>query len=350
MKALVYHGNQDLRYEEFAEPKLLPGEVRLKVRAAGMCHTDFNEYLNGPLYIADKPHPRTGRSVPIVQGHEFAGEVIDVASDVTSLRPGDRVAVNAVDACRRCEFCRKGLLIHCKNAAVIGFSRDGGFAEYAVVPEHCCHKLRPGVSYQAAALVEPLSVGLHAIKRAHVPLGSQVAIIGGGTIGLCTLQGLRASGASDVYVIEKSPGKRKYAEEMGASEFLLATEPNLVQAIRARTGGMGVDIAFECVGSGPALQTALAVTRPGGTVCLIGVVPRAIEFNWNDVLSQEKTITTTIAYDDEFPIAIAMLADGRLKSEPLITSRMRLEDARETLSHFEEIGRDNIKMLIEMGA
>jgi (R,R)-butanediol dehydrogenase / meso-butanediol dehydrogenase / diacetyl reductase len=348
MQALVLHGNKDLRFEDFPEPKLLPSEVRIQVKSSGLCHTDFNEYVNGPLYVSATPHHRTGRSTPLVLGHEFAGEVMEVATDVNSLHPGDRVAINAVDCCRNCQFCRRGLLIHCPNAATIGFARDGGYAEYAVVPADCCHLLRSNVSYRSAALVEPLSVALHSTRRTNVQVGSTAAIVGGGTIGLCTLQVLRACGVVDVYVIEKSSRKRKFAEELGATEFLCPDKIDIQTTVLERTNGMGVDYGFECVGSGTALQTALAVTRPGGTVCLSGVIPHPIQFNWNDVLSKEKAITTTNGYNDEFPVVIAMLNDKRLKAEPLITETFPLKDAFEFLTRFEELGSSNIKMLIEM--
>lgn len=348
MKALVYHGTKDLRYQDIAEPRMTSGEVRLRVKSSGLCHTDFNEYANGPLYVAKTPHPRTGRSIPLVLGHEFSGEVVEVGPGVTQLRAGDRVAVNAVDCCRECEFCQRGLLIHCPSAATIGFARDGGYAEYAVVPAACCHVLRPNVSFRAAALVEPLSVALHSVKRTKVEIGSRAAIIGGGTIGLCTLQALRTCGVVDVYVIEKSIAKKRFAEELGASAFINPEISHPRQTILDLTGGMGVDYAFECVGSRSALETALAVTRPGGTVCLSGVVPHPIDFNWNDVLSAEKTVTTTIAYNDEFPVVIAMLNDSRLKAEPLITQTLGLDEALGTLMHFEDFGKSNIKMLIEM--
>jgi (R,R)-butanediol dehydrogenase / meso-butanediol dehydrogenase / diacetyl reductase len=350
MKALVYHGRTDLRYQDFADPHVKAGEVLLRIKCSGLCHTDFNEYINGPLYVAASPHRRTGRSVPLVLGHEFSGEVVGLGPGVTRLRVGDRVAVNAVDACRKCEFCRRGLFVHCPVAATIGFARDGGYAEYAGVPEDCCHVLRPNVSFRSAAMVEPFSVALHSVRRAKVEVGSRAAIVGGGTIGLCTLQALRACGVVDVFVIEKSSAKRKFAEDLGASAFIQAEISDPRQAISELTGGMGADYTFECVGSGAALATALSVTRPGDTVCLTGVIPHPTEFNWNDLLRDEKTVTTTNAYDDEFPIVIAMLNDGRLKAEPLISQTFPLQEAWSNLTHFEEAGRTNIKMLIEMNA
>ena len=350
MKALVYYGTKDLRYEDFAEPTVTSGDVRLRVKSSGLCHTDFNEYLNGPLYVASTPHSRTGRSVPLVLGHEFSGEVVEIGPGVTELKIADRVAVNAVDCCRKCEYCSRGLFIQCPSAATIGFSRDGGYADYAVVPADCCHLLRPNVSFRAAALVEPLSVALHSVRRAKVEPGSRAVVVGGGTIGLCTLQALRACGVLDVYVIEKSAAKQRFAEALGASEFIHTPQADARQRIVDLTRGMGVDFAFECVGAGLALETAISVTRPGGTVCLSGVVPHPIEFNWNNVLSKEKTITTTIAYSDEFPIVIAMLNDGRLKAEPLITRTFPLPEALSALERFEEFGSSNIKMLIEVNS
>lgn len=348
MRALVYYGAKDLRYQDFPEPPLMAGEVRLQVKASGLCHTDFNEYLNGPLFVAAAPHARTGRCAPLVLGHEFSGEVVEVGPVVKRVQAGDRVAVNAVDCCRTCEFCRRGLLIHCPSAATIGFARDGGYADHAVVPADCCHVLRPKVSFRAGALVEPLSVAMHSVRRTKVEAGSRAAVVGGGTIGLCTLQALRACGVVDVYVIEKSPAKRRFAEELGASEFIQVDQSDARRVILDRTGGMGVDFAFECVGSEAALHTALTVTRPGGTVCLSGIMPGPIEFNWNEVLSKGKAIATTNGYNDEFPIVIAMLNDGRLKAEPLITETFELDAALGFLTRFDEFGRTNVKMLIEM--
>src|SRR6201996_383050 len=275
MKALVYHGTKDLRYQDFPDPHAGTGEVLLRIRNSGLCHTDFNEYVNGPLYVAATPHKRTGRSVPLVLGHEFSGEVVEVGAGVTRLRVGDRVAVNAVDACRTCEFCRRGLFVHCPSAATIGFARDGGYAEYAAVPEDCCHLLRPKVSFRSAAMVEPFSVALHSVRRARVEVGSRAVIVGGGTIGLCTLQALRACGVMDVYVIERSPAKQKFAEDLGASAFIHSDVDDPAKVIRQLTNGVGADYTFECVGSHSALKTALDVTRPGGNVCLTGVISHA---------------------------------------------------------------------------
>jgi (R,R)-butanediol dehydrogenase/meso-butanediol dehydrogenase/diacetyl reductase len=350
MKALVYHGRKDLRFEDFPQQRPKPGEVRLRVRYSGLCHTDFNEYLNGPLYVSATPHPATGRSVPLILGHEFSGEVVETGSAVSDFKIGDRVTVNAIDCCRECEFCRRGLSTQCASTALIGFGRDGGYAEYATVPAACCHVLGPNVSFKAGALVEPLSVALHSLRRARFEPGGTAAIIGGGAIGLCTLQALRACEAAEVYVIEKYSSKRRFAEQLGATEFIDVQQADPLQVILERTNGLGVDVAFECVGSGQAIETALSVTRPGGTVCLSGIVPHPVEFNWNNVLSKEKTVTTTLAYSDEFPTVISMLNTGQLNAEPMITRIIPLQQALEVLTHFEEMGSTSIRTLIEMNS
>jgi threonine dehydrogenase-like Zn-dependent dehydrogenase len=172
--------------------------------------------------------------------------------------------------------------------------------------------------------------------------------VGGGTIGLCTLQALRACGVVDVYVIERYAAKRRFAEELGACEFIHAEQADPRQVVLDRTGGLGVDFAFECVGSGSALDIALSVTRPGGTVCLTGAIPHPTTIDWLGVLMKEKTITTSNGYDYEFPVVIALLNDGRLKAESLITTTIPLDAALRLLTNFEEEGQANIKMLIEI--
>jgi len=350
MRALVYHGRSDLRYEDFPAPSRLGAlEVRLRVKYAGICHTDFNELGNGPIYIAEKPHPRTGRSIPIIPGHEFAGEVIEIGSSVRHLRTGDRVAVNAVDACRDCYLCRQGKYALCPSAAYIGFSRDGGFSEFAIVPEDCCYRLGSDISVRVGALVEPLAVALHAVKQSQLRIGSRVAVVGGGTIGLCTLQALRATGARTVFVVEKSEAKRKLAEDLGATAFINPAHDNPREAVQELTDGLGADVTFECVGSDAALNTAVDVTRPGGTICLVGAYPGPLRYDFNVLMSKEKTIVTSLAYGDEFSTVIAMLADARLKAEPLITRTLSLAEALEKgLRQYESFAPTNIRTIIDM--
>lgn len=352
MKALVFHGRKDLRLEDVAETSVLGArEVRLKVKRAGICHTDFNEYAHGPLYVAASPHPRTGRSVPLVLGHEFSGEVVETGSAVRRVTVGDRVAVNAVDSCRNCFYCRRGQYALCPSAAYIGFARDGGFAQFSVVPEDCCYQLSEEVSYDAGALVEPLSVAVHAVRQAGAGVGSRTAVVGGGTVGLCTLQALRAAGARDVFVVEKAEAKKRFSESLGASAFINPEKTNPAKAIHELTDGLGADVTFECVGSPAAMATAVSVTRSGGIMCIVGIFPGPFQFDFNSLVSSEKNIVTSLAYGDEFPIVIKMLADRRLQAEPLITRSFRLEEAlNEGLREYETLSATNVRMVIDTEA
>lgn len=352
MQALVYYGREDIRLEDFPEPAKLRGdEVRLRVKSAALCHTDFNEYMHGPLFISQKPHPRSGRSIPLVIGHEFSGEVLETGSDVRKVRRGDRIAVNAVDPCLKCAHCDRGNYELCRSAAYIGFDRDGGLAESAVVPEHCCHLLASQISDEAGALVEPLAVGLHAAKRAGAIAGSRAAVIGGGAVGLCVLQSLRAMGVREVYVVEKCESKRRFAEELGATAFINLENLDPYNAIQELTSGAGVDTSFECVGAAPAFHLAVELTRGGGTVCVVGVYPGPFEFDLNRLMANELQVITSRAYGDEFPAVIAMLADGRLRAEPLITQRLPLADAMQKgLRQYEASAAMNVRTIIEVSS
>jgi (R,R)-butanediol dehydrogenase / meso-butanediol dehydrogenase / diacetyl reductase len=350
MQALVYYGRKDIRLEDFPEQaKLERHDVRLRVRCAALCHTDFNEYLHGPLYISQKPHPRSGRSIPLVIGHEFSGEVVEVGADVRRVKSGDRVAVNAVDSCGECIHCHRGDHQLCRSAAYIGFDRDGGFSEGAVIPESCCHRLTPQISNEAGALVEPLAVALHAVKQAQIAIGSRVAVVGAGAVGLCVLQCLRATGVRDIFVLDKCDGKKPFAERLGASAFINSEQKDPRVAIRELTGGVDADTTFECVGAAPAFRLAADLARAGGTICVVGVFPGPFEFNLNSLMADEKRLVTSRAYGDEFPMVIVMLSDGRLQAEPLITQRLPLSEAlRKGLSQYEAHAATNVRTVIEM--
>jgi (R,R)-butanediol dehydrogenase/meso-butanediol dehydrogenase/diacetyl reductase len=350
MKALVYYGRRDLRYENFPDPSPAPDEVIVKVKYAGMCHTDFNEYENGPIFTSVTPHPRTGRQAPLVMGHEFSGEVVGAGSEVRNVKLGDRVAVNAVDACGKCSYCKRGDRALCPSVAFLGLGRDGGFAEFVAVQAECCHSLRPGVSYRDAVLAEPLSVAVHAVRRAQFRVGTNVAIVGGGTLGLCMLQVVRAAGARDVFVIERSEAKRSFCETLGGKFLNSTTNANFRQEILDETQGLGVDFAFECAGAAAALATAVEVTANGGVVCATGIYPGAFPFDFNRLLGGEKTIVTSLAYGTEYPAAIAMLADGRLQAQPMITNCVPLSQGCDQIREFEKRGATNIKTLLEIDA
>ncbi len=327
MKALRWHAARDVRLEDVAEPKANPGNVVIEVTACGVCGSDLHEYLHGPVYIPKAPHPLTGLLPPVTLGHEFAGRVVALGDDVGRVRVGDRVTVNPCLTCGTCAWCRRGQSNHCAKLGTIGLSRDGALAALVSAPASGCHVLPAEVSDEHAAVVEPLSVAVHACARARLAGGERVAIVGAGPIGLLVLQVLKAKGVGVTIVIEPRADRRALAHQLGADEVLDPAAGDPARAIADLTAGERVDVAFECVGHEAAFTTAVRVTGKTGRIVLVGLVPDPVAVNLLLLLAHEKEIVGSSAYVREFPEAIELLARGRVRVAPLITDRVPLEHA-----------------------
>ena len=327
MKALRWHGRKDVRLDELPEPTAAPGEVVIRVAACGICGSDLHEYLHGPLFIPKAPHPLTGVVPPVTLGHEFSGRVVEVGAQVETARRGDRVTVNPCLLCGECAWCRRGQFNYCAKLGSLGLSRDGALAPLVVVPAYGCHVLPPGVDDQQGASVEPLAVTVHAYRRARLRGDERVAIVGAGPIGLLMLQVLRAKGAGWVVVIEPREERRRLAGDLGADAVLDPEAQDPGRAVAQLTGDERVAVAFECVGSAPAFATALRVAGKGGRVVLVGLVPETVQTNLLGLVAHEKEIVGSSAYVDEFPEAIDLLVEGRVRIDPLVTARVSLDEA-----------------------
>lgn len=348
MKALLWHNRNDIRVEDVPEPDPGPGQVKIRVRWTGICGTDIHEYLHGPIIIPKEPHPVTGKSAPIIPGHEFCGVVADIGKEVTRFKTGDRVTADVGIACGKCFYCRRNQYILCEHAAYTGFSADGSMAEYVVVPDYACYKLTDAISDEAGSLIEPLSVAIHAVRRGEVSVGDTVAVVGAGPIGLVTLQAARAAGASRVFVLEKLAARKQCAERLGAAAVIDPADGDPVEQIKAQTDGLGVDVAFECVGRKETAPLTVSLTRKGGRAVIVGVFTEPSTFHFNDLVLAERDIRGSLAYAGEFAAAIALLTDGRATVDPLITTKIRLDDIitkgyRELIDH----GPKYIKILVE---
>ncbi len=349
MKAAVWYGKKDVRVENVPEPPAPKrGEVKIKVFQTGICGSDLHEYDAGPIFIPVKEfHPLTGKKAPLILGHEFSGEIVEVGDGVANLAVGDRVAPDAAQHCGECYMCKVNRYSVCEKLAFTGLMADGAFAEYVNVPAYTCFKLLPELSNEAGALVEPLAVGIHAIRQGKVMQGDSVAVVGAGTIGLVTIQAARAAGASKVFAIELSKDRKEKARGLGAI-VLDPTQTDVAAAIKDQTDGQGVDVAVECIGKAETVNTGIQCAKRGGKVVVVGIFEKPGEINYNDLVFQEKEVVGSLAYCGEFDAAIALLADGRIKAEPLITGRIKLDDIVE--HGFEELlkNRDsNIKILVE---
>lgn len=230
MKATRYYGRKDIRTDDIPEPELLPGTVKVKVDWTGICGTDLHEYDEGPIFCPapGKPHPLTGESVPIVMGHEFAGVATEVAEGVTHIKVGDNVAVDPIYNCGECQPCKEGAYNLCDIVGYTGLTgRGGGFAEYVVSQADRVHSLGD-VPTDIGALVEPLSVAHHAIRRSEAKPGDTVVVYGAGPIGLFVISLLRAKGIERVISVELSAIRKEKAKTAGA---MLVLDPSEVDAV-----------------------------------------------------------------------------------------------------------------------
>lgn len=287
---------------EVPEPVPGPGEVLLRVAAAGVCGTDRHllrgEYMGRP---------------PVILGHEFAGVVEAVGPGVTTHRPGDRVACDPNIACGACPSCLAGRINLCENLVAVGVHRDGGFAELVAVPAHRALALPPGLSLRDAALSEPLACCLHALDIGAPRPGERVTILGGGVIGLLCLQLARLAGA-EVLLVTRSPQRRRIAEELGA-----ATLGSAEEARQARP--RGAELVLECAGVAATVTEAPRLAARGGRAVVLGVLPRGEKVGIEpfDLLTREVDLRMAFVNPFTQARALELLAGGAIRTGPLVT-------------------------------
>lgn len=329
MKAAVWHKAEELRIEDLPEPFPAPGQIKVKVKRVGICGTDLHEYLKGPIFIPTSPHPLTGLKAPIALGHEFCGEVVAVGKGVTGIAEGARVAVDACIYCGTCWYCRHGYYSLCDQVAFTGLASHGGMAGYTIVPAYAAYPLPDTLSDEQGALVEPLSVAVHAIRKAELQVGDTVAVLGAGPIGLVTTMVARTFGAAQVFVIEKAKARIEQANALGATAVIDPADGDPVEQLRGLTQGRGADVVFECIGHKDTAPLAVEMARKGGKAVIVGIFEEPSEFAFNSLILGEKQLRSALAYTGEFATTIQLIADGRLQPQSLVTSRIRLDEVVE---------------------
>lgn len=347
MKAAVWYGRKDVRVMDVPKlPSPGKGRVKIKVQWCGICGSDLHEYLSGPIFIpVDTPHPLTGRKAPITMGHEFSGDVVEVGPEVTKIKVGDRIVADACQVCWECDRCKEDRYSLCPKLAFTGLMTDGAFAEYVDVPAYTLYKIPDNMTYETGAFIEPLAVGVHAVRRA-MRMGDTVVILGAGTIGLVTLMAARAAGARKVYTIEIAKARKEFALKAGATEVLDPTKMDVVAKVHELTGG-GADVVFECIGDEKTGPLAVELARSAGKIVIVGIFEKPSEFHFNSLTFTEKEVMGSLAYSGEFGQAIDLVADGRINVEPLITRRISIDNIVE--KGFEELVKrkdQNIKILV----
>jgi (R,R)-butanediol dehydrogenase/meso-butanediol dehydrogenase/diacetyl reductase len=349
MKALRWYAKEDMRYEDVPEPSPGPGQVKIKVHFAGICGSDLHEYLDGPVLITEEAHPVTGQKAPITLGHEFSGTVVGVGDGVSSVKVGERVTADCPISCGKCFYCMRDLPTHCLEVFYAGFHADGAMAEYMLAPESEVYKLPDSISDEIGALLEPLAVGIHGVRRSRLQEGDTVSILGTGPIGLSTLLAARAAGASKIFALEISEQRRKMALAMGATTVINPKEVDAVKQICELTDGLGVDVSFDCIGHPISGPLAVELARTVGTVVIVGVSPGVSpDFNFLSIMLPEKTVLGSNGYTREIGMAIELVADGRIDPARLITGKVPLKDSGE--KGFKELINNpekNLKILLQ---
>lgn len=329
MQAARLWGQHDLRVEEVADVGEPPaGWIRLRVEACGICGTDVEEFTAGPNIVPTEPHPVTGRSVPITLGHEVVGIVEEVGRGAR-LDLGTRVAVEGNLFCGECWWCGRHEYQLCTRTAALGLMADGGLSEHMLAPGHLSLPFASHVEADDAVLAEPLSVVVRAVARAQLGLGSTVCIVGAGTIGLLAVQVARLAGARRVLVVERLEQRRRLAVEFGAD---LAVPPEQgLEASLEMTAGIGPDVVIEAAGNAAAAQLAVRLTRRGGTAVVLGVFDGALSIDMMDLLLGEKRVLASLShvYDTDFAEAVSLIERGLIRTAPLVTDRIALDDVVE---------------------
>jgi len=319
MRALVLSEYKRLDLREVPEPAVGDHDVLVRVRACGICGSDVHGYDGS-----------SGRRIPpAVMGHEAAGVVAAVGPCVTAMAVGDRVTFDSTVSCGQCDYCRGGRANLCDARRVLGVScgeyrREGAFAEFVAVPERIVYSLPDEIPFEQAAMVEPVSVAVHAVGRAPLPARAAV-VVGTGTIGLLVIQALRAAGAEKILAVDIDEGKLQLARRLGADVVLNPTAVDVPVEVRRLTGG-GADVALECVGSTEPIKTAVACVRKGGSVVLVGNISPTIQLPLQAVVTGEMTLLGTCASNGEYPRAIELLRSGAVDVRPLITLVAPLEE------------------------
>lgn len=315
MKALVLEKYSQLNYRDFPDPEIRPNEVLIGVKACGICGSDVHG-MDGS----------TGRrKPPIVMGHEASGVIIETGSEVQTWKVGDRVTLDSTIYPLNNWFTLKGHYNLSDNRQVLGVSpgeyrRHGAFAEKVAVPQHILHRVPDNVSFEEAAMVEPIAVAAHAINISGLKPGNSALVVGAGMVGIFVVQLLKLFGANPVIVIDISDQKLELAKEFGADLTFNSNGKNIAENVLKYTKNRGTDLAFEVVGISETVQTCIENTRKGGTVILVGNLSPQIQFPLQQVVTREITVQGSCAINGEYELVLDLLAGKKVDVKPLISA------------------------------
>jgi L-iditol 2-dehydrogenase len=315
MKALLLTAPCRLEFTDFPNPAPADDEVLLRIRACGICGSDIHGWDGS-----------TGRRrPPLIMGHEASGEIVAVGPKVDRWRKGDRVTFDSTISCGECHFCRDGHVNLCENRRVVGvapveYRQHGAFAEHLAVPARILYALPDKLSFPQAAMIEPVSIAVHAVQRVKIAPTDTAVVVGAGMIGLFVIQALRWAGAKQIVAVDLAENRLALARELGATHTLKSDACDVPAEIAKLTSGRGADVAFEVVGVSPTLNLALATLRRGGSAVLVGNLAPKTEFPLQAVVTKELTLFGSCSSAGEYPLCLDLIAQGHIRVEPMISA------------------------------
>lgn len=324
MKSLVLEKYNEFVIRDTEIPELKPGWVMIKVKACGICGSDVHG-MDGS----------TGRrQPPVIMGHEASGVISEITPEIKNWKVGDRVTFDSTISCGECFYCKRGDINLCDNRRVLGVSCDeyrqnGAFAELVAVPAHILYAIPDNISFEQAAMIEAVSIAVHAAAISPVQPNDTAVVIGCGMIGLLCIQALKAAGCGKVIAIDQVEEKLKLAANLGADLTYNSSDPELITKIVNETSQRGADLVLEAVGIEPTVNLAVDCVRKGGTVTLIGNLSPEVKFPLQKVVTRQIKMQGSCASAGEYPLCLELIASGKIKVDDLISQVAPLEDGNE---------------------
>jgi L-iditol 2-dehydrogenase len=351
LKALIYTKPYCLEYSDFPEPVVGDEDVLVRVKACGVCGSDVQGFTG-----------KTGRRIPpLIMGHEAAGIVEDFGprsclrqedAGVKGFEKGDRVCFDSTVYCNKCEPCRQGFYNRCENRQVLGvsvpsFRRHGALAEYVAVPWWIVSKIPDDLSFINAALLEPVSIAMHAANQASISSGDNIVVIGAGTIGLLVLQAVKLKGAAKVIVSDINEFRLGVARKLGAAVVVNPSKSQLKEVVLEQTDDKGADVTFEVVGFADTFRDAVSVTKTGGRVVAVGNLQKMAEFDLQELVARELTFTGSYASAGEFRDCIDLVASGKIDVQPLVSDVLPLSEGPSAFDRLLKAEENLLKIVLE---
>jgi 2-desacetyl-2-hydroxyethyl bacteriochlorophyllide A dehydrogenase len=332
MKVVNWYGGNDFRIEIWPDPLPKENEILVEVKAASICGSELHAFT-GVSKRREEIH-----GLPLVMGHEFAGVVAKTGKNVTGFSVGDKIAVNPIIPCGRCEQCISGRNNICSNYKLYGLHIDGSFAEYVIVPAENCYKLSENISFEEAACAEPAAVGLHAARISEINIGDYVAIIGAGPIGLFTLQAVKLLGAAKTVIADLSDYRLQKAKELGADLMINPKRDDIIKTIMELTSNKGVDVSIEAVGKEETVNQAIKIVKKGGIVTVAGLLEKTMKIPMLDVTTKEIRIQGDYGYTMlDFKRTVELISLNKIRASPMIDFKVSFSNILEGFQRLAEM-------------